>query len=90
MEEKNETGEPRRYTWPRIVLAGVVFWILLAVIWMSVLVHRTREQRDTMHWPIPKPAPLRMLPQTNSVSSKTNAGVERPEKPGDQRTDSAP
>jgi hypothetical protein len=69
MEEKNETEQPRRYTWPKFVLGAVVLWIVLVIIWMSVLVRRTREQRDYTPWP--KSAPV-FPPQTNSAPIHTN------------------
>jgi hypothetical protein len=70
MEEKNETEQPRHYTWPKFVLGGVVLWIVLVIIWMGVLVHRTREQRDYTPWP--KTTPVVPL-QTNSLPIHTNA-----------------
>lgn len=70
MEEKNETEQPRKYTWPKFVLGGVVLWIVLVIIWMSVLVHRIRDQRDYTPWPQTTPVvPL----QTNAVPIHTNA-----------------
>ena len=70
MEDKNETEQPRRYAWPKFVWGGVVLWIVLAIIWMSVLVHRTREQRDYTPWP--KTAPV--IPSaTNSEPIHTNS-----------------
>jgi hypothetical protein len=36
----------RRYTWPWLVLAGFVFAILLAVLWMSREIQRTKRIRD--------------------------------------------
>ncbi|HEX5398911.1 MAG TPA: hypothetical protein VFY06_07675 [Verrucomicrobiae bacterium] len=41
--EPNET--PRRYKWPWFLLAAVVLFIVLAIVWMSVAVHREREER---------------------------------------------
>jgi hypothetical protein len=70
MEEKNETGQPRRYAWPKFVLGAVVLWIVLAIIWMSVLVHRTSEQRDYTPWPKTEPV---FPSQTNSGTIHTNA-----------------
>jgi flagellar biosynthesis/type III secretory pathway M-ring protein FliF/YscJ len=70
MEEKSETEQPRRYTWPKYVLGGVVLWIVLVIIWMSVLVRRTREQRDYTPWPQTTPV---VPSQTNSVPIHTNA-----------------
>ena len=42
----------RRYNWPWFVLAGVVLGILLAIIWMSREVERTRRNRD-LNAPLP-------------------------------------
>src|SRR5262245_17622415 len=36
----------RRYVWPWYLLAGVVLGFVLAVLWLSVVIRRTREQRD--------------------------------------------
>ena len=38
--------EKRRYTWPWFVLAGVVLGIILAVLWMSREIERTRKLRE--------------------------------------------
>jgi hypothetical protein len=70
MEEKNEPNRRPRYIWPRFVLAGVVLWGVLIIIWMTVLVRRTREQRDYTPWP--QTAPV-VPPRTNSAAIETNA-----------------
>jgi len=45
--ETNPNAEaPQRYTWPRWALGAVVLGILLAVVWMSREVARTRRIRD--------------------------------------------
>jgi len=36
---------PPRYKWPWFVLAAVLLFFALAVLWMSVAVHREREER---------------------------------------------
>ena len=41
--ENNDTPPPLR--WPRYALAAVVLFLLLAVLWVSALVRRTRDQR---------------------------------------------
>jgi putative heme-binding domain-containing protein len=70
MDEKNQ-ADPPQYIWPRYVLAGVTLGIVLAVFWMSVLVRRVREQRDTTQWPVVPPAPTQSVvvppPPTNSA-----------------------
>jgi hypothetical protein len=50
MNEPNEN--PRRYKWPRFVLAAVVLGIILAIIWMGYAVHREKQERD-FNAPIP-------------------------------------
>lgn len=37
--------KPPRYKWPWFVLAAVVLFIALAILWMSIAVHREREER---------------------------------------------
>ena len=77
MEEKNQAEAPQRYVWPWFVLGAVVLAVVLAVFWMSVLVHRVRNQRETDRWPaVTQPAqPISTppvstqsvpVPQTNS------------------------
>ncbi|HYG36456.1 MAG TPA: hypothetical protein VEC99_16805 [Clostridia bacterium] len=43
---KTNTGPRPRYTWPWFLLAGVLLAILLAVLWVSREVQRTRKFRD--------------------------------------------
>jgi hypothetical protein len=57
------TGERRRYIWPWFVLAAVVLAVVLAVLWLSVAIERTRRQRE---WNNP-------APQTNSVGNPVPA-----------------
>lgn len=66
MDEQNEGNQRPRYTWPWFVLGGVVLGIVLAVIWMTVLVRRTREERENA-WPPPAQT------ATNPIETKTNA-----------------
>jgi quinoprotein glucose dehydrogenase len=68
MDEKNDSPQPPRYTWPKYVLGLVILGFTLAIFWMSVLVIQTRERRDTVQWP--KPAP-----QTNSPAAQSDASV---------------
>ena len=83
MDEQNQSGTPQKYLWPRFVLSGVILGIVLAIIWMAVLVHRIREQREDMTWPtnVTKAAVAQsnqsaaML--TNSVPA-TNSTLPRP------------
>jgi hypothetical protein len=68
MDEQNQAGAPQRYIWPRYVLAGVVLGIALAIIWMAVLVHRVREQREDLIWPTNTVKPIFQSP-TQSVTN---------------------
>jgi putative heme-binding domain-containing protein len=83
MDQKNETERPPRYTWPWFLLGAVVLAIVLAIVWMSVLVHRIREQREYTPWPVPthpliippatnQPAPSNAVPPTNAAASKAS------------------
>jgi hypothetical protein len=70
MDEKNQVERPQRYVWPWFVLGAFVLAIVLAILWMSVLVHRVREQREYNLYPAPKqPAPIQSTP-TQSVSTQ--------------------
>jgi len=40
------SNSPRSYRWPRFVLAAFILAVVLAVIWMSYAVKRTRELRE--------------------------------------------
>jgi len=44
MNEPNEN--PRRYKWPWFVLAAVVLFIALTIVWMAFAVKRERQERD--------------------------------------------
>lgn len=46
MDESTEKSPQRRYRWPWVVLAAVILWIVLAVVWMRVAVRHVEEQRD--------------------------------------------
>jgi hypothetical protein len=42
-----ETDEnSRRYKWPWFVLAAVLLFVALAIVWMSFAVHRERQEHD--------------------------------------------
>jgi hypothetical protein len=45
MDDKNADAASPRYRWPWFVLAAVILGVVLAIAWMSVAVHRIREQR---------------------------------------------
>jgi hypothetical protein len=77
MDEKNQAEPPQRYVWPWFVLGAVVLAIVLAVFWMSALVHRVHEQRDYNVYPATK-QPTQAVPivparQTNSSISNSPA-----------------
>jgi hypothetical protein len=85
MDEKNQAEQPQRYVWPWFVLGALVLAIVLAILWMSVLVHRVREQREYNLYPAPKqPAPIQSMP-TQSVSTPAVSNV-----PGGQTNSAAP
>jgi hypothetical protein len=44
---RNSVQAGRRYTWPWFVLAAVVLGIVLAIVWMSHEVQRTKRNRET-------------------------------------------
>ena len=46
MSEQNEIPPKKSYKWPWFVLVFVVLGILLAILWMSVAVHREKQERD--------------------------------------------
>ena len=45
-ESPTATESKPRYKWPWYVLAALLLGLVLAVLWMSVAVRRTREQRE--------------------------------------------
>ena len=44
MDDLNAVPSPRRYKWPWFVLAAVIVFLVLAVVWVSVAVRQTRER----------------------------------------------
>jgi hypothetical protein len=52
MNEQSEIPPKQNYKWPWFVLAAVLLFIVLAVVWMSFAVHREKEERD-FNAPIP-------------------------------------
>jgi len=71
MDEKDEAGQRPHYIWPRYVLGAVVLWLVLVIVWVSVIARRTREQRDDASWPASTPA--QPFPKTNSVAPGINS-----------------
>ncbi len=45
-------GDSRHYKWPWFVLAAVVLFVALMVVWMSFAVKRERQERD-FNAPVP-------------------------------------
>jgi heme/copper-type cytochrome/quinol oxidase subunit 2 len=56
MGEQNET--PRHYKWPWFVLAAVILFVALTIVWMSFAVKRERQERD-FNAPLPGSVPVR-------------------------------
>jgi len=46
MSEQNDIPPKQNYKWPWFVLAAVLLFVALAIIWMSIAVHREKEERD--------------------------------------------
>jgi putative heme-binding domain-containing protein len=67
MDKQNEAEPPQRYLWPRYVLGGVVLGIVLAIIWMAVLVHRVRGEREYLVWPTNSVKPMPPEPTPSNV-----------------------
>jgi hypothetical protein len=44
MDDENQN--PRRHKWPWFVLAAVLLFMALAVVWVSFAVHREKQERD--------------------------------------------
>jgi hypothetical protein len=48
MNQSRGTPSPRTgYRWPWLVLTALLLGVVLAILWMSFAVRRTRELRDT-------------------------------------------
>jgi hypothetical protein len=70
MDEQNDSDERPRYRWPWFVLGAVILGFALAILWMSVLVRRIREERIPDSSPATTPL---TVPSTNSPGAKTNS-----------------
>jgi hypothetical protein len=55
MNESNEN--PRRYQWPWFVLAAVLLFLALAVLWVSFAANREKQERN-FNAPLSGSAPL--------------------------------
>ena len=56
MSEPDEPQPKPTYRWPWYVLAAVVLFVALSILWMSYAVRREEEQRD-FNAPLPATAP---------------------------------
>ena len=45
-DKQQNSAAQRRYTWPWFVLAAVLLGIVLAIVWMSYEVERTKRIRE--------------------------------------------
>ena len=48
----DETKNPRRYKWPWFVLAAVLLFVALTVVWVSFAVKKVEQQRN-FNAPVP-------------------------------------
>ena len=55
-DNQPDTPHKRHYTWPWLVLGAVLLAIVLAVLWMSKEIERTRRIRD-LNTPAPQSDP---------------------------------
>ncbi|MGA2030319.1 MAG: hypothetical protein ABSG87_09640 [Verrucomicrobiota bacterium] len=46
MNGQDEKPTPHRYKWPWFVLAAIILFVALAIVWMSFAVHREEQERD--------------------------------------------
>ena len=46
MKDPVDHNPQRHYRWPWFLLAAVVLGIILGIVWMSVAVHREKEERN--------------------------------------------
>jgi hypothetical protein len=51
------SGKPRRYKWPWFVLAGVLLFVLLTILWMSLEIRTVEQERNPN--PLPPAGPAR-------------------------------
>ena len=40
------TDEKPRYKWPRYVLAGVIVFLVAAIVWVVIEVHKVKQEHD--------------------------------------------
>jgi hypothetical protein len=46
MNNQNEIPPKRSYKWPWFVLAAVLLFVALTIVWMGFAVHREKQERD--------------------------------------------
>jgi hypothetical protein len=46
MNEPDEIPPKRNYKWPWFVLAGVLLFVVLAIVWVSIAANRLKQQRE--------------------------------------------
>ena len=56
MNDENSAMTKPRYVWPWFALAALLLGVVLAILWMSAEVRRTRERREWTQPPAEKPA----------------------------------
>jgi len=52
MDEQNGIPPGRNYKWPWFVLAAILLFVALAIVWMGFAANRERQERD-FNAPIP-------------------------------------
>jgi bacteriorhodopsin len=57
MDEQSENAPKQKYRWPWFVLAAVVLFFALAVLWVAIAAKKVEQQRDSA--PLPASAPGR-------------------------------
>jgi putative heme-binding domain-containing protein len=67
MNETNESPVKPVYRWPWFLLGAVILAIVLAIVWMSFAVAKTRRLRDSNSFP-PAPRPVSPVGNTNQSS----------------------
>jgi hypothetical protein len=52
------TPAPRRYRWPWYLLAFVIGWLAISVLWVTLAARKVAEERD-LDAPLPSSAPIK-------------------------------
>lgn len=53
-----EISAPRRYRWPWYLLAFVIGWLIISVIWVALAARKVAQERD-LDAPLPSSAPMK-------------------------------